>query len=106
MFEGFGANLPMKFGNLYLGREFNSFSIYSVGLVVTVDFNAKSLLTTKGWEYYWWLDSFLGELEQSFSKKCFYLKYLGSKMQQCFLCLKIRVKCSTRERIFRQIKAV
>lgn len=74
VFEGFGDNLPRKFENLYLGMEFNSLSTYSVGLVVTVNFNAMSLLTTKGWEYYWWLDSFLGKLEQSFSKKLFLSK--------------------------------
>ncbi|WP_097340885.1 hypothetical protein [Escherichia coli] len=92
VFEGFGANLPMKFGNLYLGREFNSFSTYSVGLAVTVDFNAKSLLTTKGWEYYWWLDSFLGELEQSFSKKMFLSKISWEQNAAMFLMLENKSK--------------
>lgn len=66
-FGGWNTNLPRRFESLYMGKEFRSISSFGVGLTVSVDFSAKSLLTAKGWEYYWWLDSFLGKLEQSFS---------------------------------------
>lgn len=66
-FRGWNTNLPRRFESLYMGKEFRSISSFGVGLTVSVDFSAKSLLTAKGWEYYWWLDSFLGKLEQSFS---------------------------------------
>ncbi|MEL7629671.1 hypothetical protein AAGW04_11815 [Pectobacterium aroidearum] len=74
IFDGFNTNLPKRFVNLYMGKEFGSISTFDVGLSISIDFYAKSLLTAKGWEYYWWLDSFLSKLEQSFSKNCFLSK--------------------------------
>ncbi|MRS13432.1 hypothetical protein GJV06_00765 [Enterobacteriaceae bacterium RIT691] len=73
-FEGYNANFPSHFEKLYLGKDFLSVSNFAVGLIVTVDFSKRSLLSTKGWEYYWWLDSFLTKLEQSFSKDYFLSK--------------------------------
>lgn len=73
-FGGWNTNLPRRFESLYMGKESRSISTFDVGLFVSVDFSVKSLLTTKGWEYYWWLDSFLGKLEQSFSISHFLTK--------------------------------
>ena len=66
-FGGWNTNLPRQFENLYMGKEARSILTFDVGLFVSVDFSAQSLLTAKGWEYYRWLDSFLRKLEQSFS---------------------------------------
>jgi hypothetical protein len=66
-FGGWNTNFPRRFESLYMGKELRSTSSFGVGLSVRVEFSAKSLLTAKGWEYYWWLDSFLAKLEQSFS---------------------------------------
>jgi hypothetical protein len=71
VFGGWNSNLPRHFEDLYLGRNFNSVSTFEVGLFLTVEFSPKSLLTAKGWEYYWWIDSFLDRLERSFSKAHF-----------------------------------
>ncbi|HEJ7257889.1 TPA: hypothetical protein SMG11_000073 [Serratia marcescens] len=92
LFEGLSDNLPRRFEELYLGKDFHSLSTYSVGLVVTVDFNVKSLLTTKGWEYYWWLDSFLGKLESSFSKEIFLSKISWDQNAAMFLIAENRRK--------------
>lgn len=70
-FEGMGSNFPHKFQTLYLGRDFRSVSTLGVELIITVEFSAKALLTTKGWSYYWWLDSFLERIEESLSKNSF-----------------------------------
>ncbi|HIF9309363.1 TPA: hypothetical protein ACX6RK_001576 [Photobacterium damselae] len=66
-----GSNFPSKFIPLYLGKKFRSVSTFEVKLIITVDFSVKTLLTTKGWSYYWWLDSFLEKVDESFSKKSF-----------------------------------
>jgi hypothetical protein len=73
-FGGWNTSLPRQFEKLYMDKDFRSISTFDVGLYVGVDFSAISLLTAKGWEYYWWLDSFLGKLEQSFSVNYFLSK--------------------------------
>ncbi|CAB5589185.1 Uncharacterised protein [Citrobacter youngae] len=74
IFSGCNSVLPRRFTELYMGKTFNSISIFDAQLKISVDFSFRSLLTSKGWEYYWWLDSFLGELEESFSKNNFLSK--------------------------------
>ncbi len=74
VFGGWNSNLPRHFESLYLGKESRSVSTFEAGLTVSIDFYTRSLLTAKGWEYYWWLDSFLVKLEQSFSKDYFLSK--------------------------------
>lgn len=101
VFEGFRDNLPRKFEKLYLGRELSTLSTYSVGLVVTVNFNTMSLLTTKGWEYYWWLDSFLGKLEQSFSKKMFLSKISWEQNAAMFLMAENKSKMQQKRENFK-----
>lgn len=70
-FDGMGSNFPQKFKPLYLGKDFSSVSTFGVKLIITVEFSVRTLLTTKGWNYYWWLDSFLERVDESFSKKSF-----------------------------------
>ncbi|MDN0088300.1 hypothetical protein QVN42_13060 [Yersinia nurmii] len=85
IFNGFNSNLPRRFESLYMGKDFNSISTFQVELAVSVDFFTKSLLTDEGWEYYWWLDSFLEKLEQSFSKKYFLSKISWNQNAAMFL---------------------
>lgn len=70
-FIGVNDNLPKNFENLYMGKDAESVSTFNIGLHLTVDFYAKSLFSAQGWDYYWWLDSFLNKLEDSFSKNKF-----------------------------------
>lgn len=99
LFEGWSDNLPRDFAKLYLGKDFHSLSTYSVNLVVTVDFNVRSLLTIKGWEYYWWLDSFLGKLEDSFSKETFFSKISWEQNAAMFLMAENKSKMQNKSEI-------
>lgn len=74
IFNGCNSVLPRKFEKLYMGKAFDSVSIFDVRLKVSVDYSLRTLLTSQGWEYYWWLDSFLEKLEESFSKDSFLSK--------------------------------
>lgn len=70
-FIGVNDNLPRNFEKLYMGKDFKSVSTFKIGLHLAVDFYAKSLFSVQGWDYYWWLDSYLNKLEDSFSKNKF-----------------------------------
>jgi hypothetical protein len=74
IFMGMNSNLPRNFEELYLGKEFGAVSVFTVSLELKIEFSVKALFTAKGWEYYWWLDSFLNEIENSFSCEKFYSK--------------------------------
>lgn len=67
VFEGFSANLPWQFEELFLGYTIQKIDPRVVSIIVDVDFGLLSLFSVKGWEYYRWLDSFLQELESAFS---------------------------------------
>ena len=67
VFQRYSTNLPKDFEELYLGKNFLEVHAYNVALEVDVSFGWQSVTTRKGWDYYEWLDSFLEELEQSFS---------------------------------------
>jgi hypothetical protein len=66
-FQGFGANLPCRFAELYLGRGFHEVDTYQIDLDIHVKFRWWSLLTAVGWEYYRWVDLFLDRIAQGFS---------------------------------------
>ncbi|MBI6918893.1 hypothetical protein JET68_08780 [Pseudomonas monteilii] len=70
-FRGMNAVFPRRFEELYLGANSRAVSVYKIGLGLAVNFYPASLLTARGWDYYWWLDSFLNEIEESFSKDKF-----------------------------------
>jgi len=75
-FDGFSANLPHRFEELYLGRKCGDVHSYQINLVISVQFKLKSLLSATGWEYYHWLDSFLDEIDRAFSFSRF-LQHIG-----------------------------
>ena len=65
-FIGTSALFPSRFEELYLGRRFDELSLYGVKLHIAVEFKWLSFLTSEGWDYYEWLDSFLDELAKEF----------------------------------------
>jgi hypothetical protein len=80
-FDGYSANLPGGFEKSYLRLESEgdlqqgpSIHTYSVKLQLSVRFRPFVLLTSKGWEYHRWVDSFLEELQESFSFERFLSK--------------------------------
>jgi hypothetical protein len=79
VFEGMNGGFPPAFSELYLGRKFMDVQTFSVKLILSVEFSMGSLLTAKGWGYYWWLDSFLESIEQSCSANSFLHKIAWSQ---------------------------
>ena len=74
-FDGFAAELPDDFEELYLGLPHSHsrrLSAFSVGIAVRVQMKRKALLTPTGWHYYDWVDSFLDELEDRISEGAFF----------------------------------
>lgn len=71
-FQGMGSILPYSFDKYYLNnKNHRDFSVYEINIYSTIKFKLKGLFSRKGWEYFEWVDSFLNELNQRFSKKRF-----------------------------------
>ena len=66
-FDGFGATFSPDFVELYLGQRYPEIQGLKIGLNIGVRFKWWSLLTTSGWEYYRWVDSFLERVANGFS---------------------------------------
>jgi hypothetical protein len=66
-FERTSTLFPRGFSEQYAGMGFLDLHPYHVRLKLEISFRWWSILTRKGWDYYEWLDSFVEELEQSFS---------------------------------------
>jgi hypothetical protein len=66
-FDGFSANLPADFEELYLGTKFDSVRSYVARIDIEVRFKLRSVFSRKGWQYYKWIDRFLANLESDFS---------------------------------------
>ncbi len=67
VFDGFSEGFPKRFEELYLGCQPREIALYKVDINLHVSFRLLSLFSVTGWEYYRWLDSFLDEMESSFS---------------------------------------
>jgi hypothetical protein len=76
IFEGYGAFLPDSFEELYLGIEkplsYLDVSAVSVSVNIDVEMKFGALFTSKGWEYYYWIDSFLETLNKDLSADEFF----------------------------------
>ena len=71
IFEGYATILPPDFEEFYLGIPFNTVNAQQVNLRVTVRFSWWSVLSSRSWEYFAWLDSFLDRLHESFHFEAF-----------------------------------
>jgi hypothetical protein len=67
VYDGFGQVLPSEFAEYYLKSKPGEVHSYKIGIDIAVEFSRLSLLTSKGWEYHQWIDSFLDKLEERFS---------------------------------------
>ncbi len=66
------VKLPQNFARLYLGEAIaKDVQYFQVKLKVQAQFNGASLLTQDGWEDYAWLNAFLEELDEDFSRQAF-----------------------------------
>lgn len=70
-FDGMGGTLPFRFNELYMNKSWNETSEYTLHINIEVSFNKLYLFSSKGWEYYHWVDSFIEELEKEAGKNNF-----------------------------------
>jgi len=75
LFEGYGSNLPIDFEKYYLEIDDDEkISAYEITIFISMKFKITGFFSRAGWEYYQWLDSFLGTLNQEFSSDVFFEK--------------------------------
>ncbi|MDR7306077.1 hypothetical protein [Rhodoferax saidenbachensis] len=67
VFDRFSTVFPRDFEKSYLGMNFSEVHAHAVYLKIDIAFNWRSITTRKGWDYYHWLDSFIEDLDRSFS---------------------------------------
>lgn len=73
-FEGFETVLPEGFEEYYLriNDPLDFIHNYEVNVDIQVSMKLGALLSATGWQYYRWIDSFLGEIEKDLSKDAFF----------------------------------
>lgn len=77
-FGGIGAVLPYGFMKNYMDIESDrenhllGGASYKVKIAININFKLRAFLTKSGWEYYNWIDSFLGRLEEETSQEYFF----------------------------------
>jgi len=73
IYKGYSTVLPRDFEEFYLGIPSNEVDAQQVNVRVTVSFRWWSVLSSRSWEYFAWLDSFLDRLHESFHFDAFLL---------------------------------
>lgn len=72
-FEGFGTILPEGFEQCYLGMNtWEDINEYKLSMDIQVSMKLRTLFSRTGWEYYYWVDSFLDGIEDEISKDAFF----------------------------------
>lgn len=72
-FEGFSTVLPRGFKKYYLGiKELEDVNVYEVNIDIKISVKLGALFTRIGWEYYYWIDSFLEQVDNVVSKDVFF----------------------------------
>lgn len=74
IFFGHFTSLPRGFEKYYLRRDEHKLDRMAFTIPIEIKMKVKffALLSGIGWRYYKWIDSFIGELEKSASKKNFF----------------------------------
>jgi len=68
LFDAYNSVLPVDFASYYLGRDGKmDLTEYEIKIGISVNFKMKGFLSSSGWEYYQWVDSFLEKLNEQFS---------------------------------------
>ena len=72
-FSGASTGLPWGFQKYYLGIEdYTDVRRYRVDIDVSVSFKLSAFLSGSGWCYYWWIDSFLEDLQETIAQDSFF----------------------------------
>lgn len=71
-FDGIGTVLPRDFKKRYLSTSVLDTSTFKIKIIIEVEFKRFSLLSSSGWDYFKWIDSFLEDIDEEVSKERFF----------------------------------
>lgn len=87
-FEGFGTLLPKMFEEYYLGSSNPlEHSVYNIEIEIQVLMKLRFLISSTGWKYYHWIDSFLDTIEDEVSKDKFFARNQWDNVRTILYCL-------------------
>lgn len=73
IFEGYSTITPKKFEQYYLNcNNIFRYKTFKIDIKVEIKIKLKSLLSKSGWEYYYWIDSFLDMIEKEVSMNYYF----------------------------------
>ncbi len=88
-FEGFTTVLPRGFERYYLGiRNWQDNAEYKLRIDIQVLMKLGALFSRAGWEYYYWVDSFLDKIEDRVSEDAFFKRLDWESVLTLLQCLK------------------
>lgn len=74
-YDGFGYVLPDWFEELYCGfKKYDDSLATEIRLDISIEFKHLTLFSKGGWDYYEWIELFLGKMNESFSGDYFFKK--------------------------------
>lgn len=88
-FYGFNGNLPCRFEELYLKREFGSVNVYEFHPELTIKLNPFFFLFWRDWRYLGWIDIIGEEFQNYFSFDAFIEKIGYEKVLTNFIVQRI-----------------
>ena len=87
-FQGFGFFVPPHFEDLYLKiSKGTDIADFEIELTLNIKFKLMSIFSSKGWEYYNWIDSFIEELNNDFSGDEFFKSIYWEQTMTILKCL-------------------
>lgn len=95
-FDGCNNSLPRGFEQYYLGIDDNNllrFDAFEVKINISVDMKLRSLFSRLGWEYYYWIDSFLDDIDYYVSQDVFFKRINWESVLTVIHCENIKNKC-------------
>lgn len=99
-YEGGATVLPENFEEYYLNLKLEqketpkgimlSYGIYQVYIDIQITVKLRAMLSSSGWEYYRWVDSFLEEIEKKVSREAFFERINWDNIAALLRCLSNR----------------
>lgn len=93
-FDGCNASFPRGFEKYYLGiddKDFR-FKAFEIKIDINVDMKLRSIFSRLGWEYYYWIDSFLNDIDQQVSPEVFFTRINWETALTTIQCQNVKSK--------------